>query len=265
MRIGITGAQGLIGRLLLRHLSSLGQSVHVSAYSGNILDAASVERWSWNFQPSIVFHLAAKVPSRIADSEKDGVQTVNGKGPALFASAMTKASSTPDVRFIYVSTSHVYASSTKPISEDGLVDPLNFYGATKLEGEQRLQRLESEGDIRLVVMRLFSVYSEDQGPEYLYGSLRQRVKESNVPQSISLPGWNNVRDFIHAAEAARIIRDLGLGSFEGVVNVGSGHGSSVKDFAEEQFKVQLLLSDLDKNVSPTNLVADVSLMHRLLG
>ena len=264
LRVGITGSRGLIGQALLEYLIGLDRPPVISAFPGDVLDRDSVKLWAEDFGPSIVFHLAAKVPSRVDEASKDLVREVNELGPAFFASAVAKSQPASTVRFIYVSTSHVYASSPQPISESGLVSPLNFYGQTKLDGEQRLQTLEARGDIKLAIMRLFSIYSEKQGPEYLFGSLRRRLQVSQTSHGTSLPGWNNIRDFIHADHAARIIGDLGLGNFEGTVNVGSGRGISVKDFAEEQFGKRFTTSSRDKDQSPTALVADVSLMNELL-
>jgi len=264
LRIGITGSAGLIGRSLLRHLESTKGPHEISKFSGNILDLPSAEAWSKDFSPTTVFHLAAKVPSRVEESAKAGVLEVNGHAPALFASAIAGVLPPMQVKFVFVSTSHVYSHSPRPISETDQVSPLNFYGQTKFEGEERLRLLERQGVIRLAVMRLFSVYSEEQSSEYLYGSLLRKIQMGQPEQSILLPGWNNIRDFIHADEAGRKIGELGLTNFEGLVNVGSGRGLSVKDFAEAQFRVKLLPSNGDKEATPTMIVANVALMNQIL-
>ena len=63
-----------------------------------------------------------------------------------------------DARLIHISTDYVFpGNSPSPLKEEDATGPLNVYGASKLEGEQKALQAYDEGTI---VIRTSWVYSE---------------------------------------------------------------------------------------------------------
>jgi len=264
--IGVTGARGVIGRHLPHLIRSAMPGCQVSSYDGDIRDFDSARAWAKDVSPDLVFHLAAVVPTIVAAGNKELARSVNELGPSGFARAVIEGVGSRPLRFAHTSTGHVYSSSARPIGEEGSTDPQNFYAQTKLGGEALLQELASENaNFDLLISRLFSVYSEHQAPNFLFPSLREKIRRTPRAQKIELPGWNNTRDFLHARQAAELLLLLGMTEKAGVVNIGSGTARTVKAFAEYVFEVDLEVPEEHADPHPTSLVADIGLLRAILG
>jgi len=264
--IGVTGARGVIGRHLPYLIRRVMPSCQVTSYDGDIRDFDSARAWAKETRPNLVFHLAAVVPTSVAAGDRERARSVNALGPSGFARAVIAGVGGRPIRFIYTSTSHVYGSSARPIAEQGRIDPQNFYAQTKLEGEAQLEELADENALfDLLILRLFSVYSEHQAPNFLFPSLREKIRRTPEAQRIDLPGWNNTRDFLHAQQAADLLLQLGMTATGGVVNVGSGTPRTIKAFAEYVFEVGLEVPEEHADPHPTSLVADIALLRAILG
>lgn len=264
--IGVTGAGGVIGRHLPLLIRRVMPGCQVSCYFGDIRDCDSAQAWAKEARPNLVFHLAAVVPTSVAAGDKERALSVNELGPSDFARAVISGVGGRPLRFVYTSTSHVYGSSERPIGEQGTIDPQNFYAQTKLGGEARLEEIASENaNFDLLILRLFSIYSEHQAPNFLFPSLREKIRRTPGPQTIELRGWNNTRDFLHAQQAADLLLQLGMTATGGVVNVGSGTARTIKEFAEYVFEVGLEVPEEYTDLHPTSLVADIGLLRAILG
>ena len=264
--IGVSGARGVIGRHLPPLIRRVMPGCQVTSYDGDIRDFDSARAWAKEVKPNLVFHLAAVVPTSVAAGDKERARGVNELGPAGFARAVMAGAGGRPLRFAYTSTSHVYSSSAKPIAEQGRIDPQNFYAETKLGGEAQLKELGGENSLfDLLILRLFSVYSEHQAPNFLFPSLREKIRRTPEAQGINLLGWNNIRDFLHAQQAADLVLQLGMTATCGVVNVGSGTPRTIKAFAEYIFEVGLEIPEENADPHPTSLVADIGLLRAILG
>ena len=263
--VGITGARGVIGSYLVDFLEREA-GWRVEAYGGNILDERSVSSWAKRVRPDVIFHLAAVVSVAEASSDKVRSREVNECGPSIFLRTVIEAVGNRPLRFLYASTCHVYASKQEPIRESDAVSPLNHYATTKLAGEVSLRdEAKPNSNVELVIARIFGVYSSRQREGFLYPALVSKISGSQSPLALSLEGWNNVRDFLHASQIAQLLIEVGGAQVVGVFNVGSGQGRNVKDFAELLFDVELIVSDSDASTQPTALVADVTKLRRVVG
>jgi len=264
-RVGLTGARGVLGRWLLKYLLD-DSSLIVSSYEGDILDESAIGEWADNFQPETVFNLAAVVPIAVVDRNRSKSREVNAEGPVALLKGILRASGDRAIRFVQVSTCHIYGSDSGPISETAVPSPQNFYAQTKLEGETALRRAaEAHQNVDLVIARVFGVYSKSQHSSFLFPSLIRKVQPGLSRQKIDLPGSNNVRDFLHASQVAELLMELGRSKASGVFNVGSGKGATVKEFAESKFGVRLELLPENIGPAPTCLVADVTRLQEAIG
>ena len=264
-RVGLTGARGVLGRRLYEELRR-DDGLEVDSYDGDILAKTAIEEWANTFQPETVFNLAAVVPIAVVEQNRSRSRRVNAEGPSILLEGVLNASEDRPIRFVQVSTCHIYGSNSGPISETSPVSPQNFYGQTKLEGEIGLQHVtEANQRVDLVIARVFGVYSKHQHSSFLFPSLLRKIRPELPRQKIDLPGSNNVRDFLHANQVAELLVELGRSEESGFVNVGSGQGLTVKRFAESKFGVQLDLYPGNTEPVPTSLVADVTRLKRAIG
>ena len=78
---------------------------------------------------------------------------VNGEAPGILAAACTAF----NTRFIHISTDYVFDGlATKPYLESDATSPVNYYGATKLRGEERVLAHHPNA----IILRTSWVYSE---------------------------------------------------------------------------------------------------------
>lgn len=118
----------------------------------NIVDGANLEAVFDQYRPSVCINAAAYTAVDKAETERDLAMQVNANAVGFLAAQCRKY----NARFIHVSTDYVFdGTANRPYTEDYLVNPVNYYGVTKLMGEQRA--LESNSDS--IIIRTSWVYS----------------------------------------------------------------------------------------------------------
>ena len=217
--IGLTGGRGVLGRRLLATLEARG--IAVTSFGGDIREAEAVKRWVADC--STVVHAAAIVPTGRVGADPAAAITVNVAGTATIAAA----AATTGARLIYVSTSHVYRSSARPLTEEAPIDPVSLYGLSKWQGEQWCARLASE----VLVARLFSYFDARQGPSYLGPALHDRIACAAPGAELPLFGYDSVRDIADARWLSERLADLIALGTSGIVNVGTGQPHSIAAIA----------------------------------
>jgi dTDP-4-dehydrorhamnose reductase len=133
-RIAVTGSNGQLGKEFARIAS-----VHprfkftfLSKEEFPLEDNKKIETWLIRHQMDIFIHCAAYTAVDKAESEKEKAFKLNSEAPGLIATLLSKKKT----RLIYISTDYVFdGTSTVPLKEDNATNPVNIYGASKLEGE----------------------------------------------------------------------------------------------------------------------------------
>lgn len=157
MKIFVTGVGGQLGHdvvieLVKRGHEGIGSDL-ASAYSGiqdlsavcgipyiqlDITDREAVRKTIEEIKPDAIIHCAAWTAVDAAEDEenKKKVEKINHLGTQYIADA----AKTADAKMLYLSTDYVFnGKGTHPWQPDEKdYAPLNFYGKTKLEGEQAL-------------------------------------------------------------------------------------------------------------------------------
>lgn len=144
------------------------------------------------------------------------------------------ASETGCKRFIYVSTSHVFANQNTPLTVESPVGPRSVYGKSKLEAEEALKKASLASDTELVIARVFSILPRVLRPGYLLTNLHARAKSKDFSP---IPGLHNIRDFIKTTEVGKQLVALTKEPLNNrqVVLICTGKGRSVREIALEVF------------------------------
>ena len=145
------------------------------------------------------------------------------------------ATATGCKRFIYVSTSHIFAAQKTPLTVSSPAGPRSVYAKTKYEAEESLIKNSTGSSTELVIARVFSILPKMLRPGYLLTSLHQRAKMKDFSP---IPGLSNVRDFISTAEIGRQLVEL---TYEPVkhqqlVLICTGQGRTIREIAEQVFR-----------------------------
>lgn len=148
LRLVITGAGGLLGSALLtktkeeevysfynQHMPTLGIPVRAS-----LEDASQLARTLQKIKPEAIVHAAALTDVDRCEKERDLANAVNYEATKVIA----RYAKDQRAFLIYVSTDYVFDGMKGMYHEQDKPAPVNFYGHTKLRGEQAIEELLSE-------------------------------------------------------------------------------------------------------------------------
>jgi UDP-glucose 4-epimerase len=278
MSMWVTGANGFIGRHLVRELAGGGHVVHgvghgaldpadaralglQNSINGEV-DAANLNALAAaHGLPSHVFHLAggSSVGLSIERPFEDFSRTVASTARLL----EWLRSFAPGSRLVVVSSAAVYgADHAGPIPESAAPAPMSPYGHHKLMMEQLCQSYVQSFGIRCMVVRLFSVYGPNLRKQLLW-DICSRLR--NEQRTLNLGGTGaEIRDWTDVRDVVRLLARVAEGPWQddfGVINGGSGRGVSVAGVAEGLIghwggNTVVRFSGVARPGDPTSLLAD---------
>lgn len=230
----IVGANGYVGRNLLRHLTeSKFDVLSVSSSSPGGIDPAT-GLLPYDFvvphDVDVVYFLSQSPHYRDLPARVDHVLSVNVLAAVRAARAATDAGVK---KFIYTSTGNVYAPSFSPLGE---TDPLrrdNWYSLSKIHAEEALALFN--GEMAVTITRLFGVY----GPGQKNRLIPNLVESISIGKAIRLEGRPGhpaddsgmQLSLCYIEDLVTILRELGQRPSPSVVNVASGAVASVRGIA----------------------------------
>ena len=132
MKVLLTGRNGQVGWELERLLED------VVATDRGTLDLAgeNIRNVVSTVKPDVIINAAAYTAVDKAESEKDLAFRVNGVAPGTLAEEAKRLGAL----LVHYSTDYIFDGEKKtPYVEDDPPNPLNVYGASKLEGERRIR------------------------------------------------------------------------------------------------------------------------------
>jgi dTDP-4-dehydrorhamnose reductase len=148
----LLGGTGQVGHHLRRTLAPLG-TVHapgretVDLADPDALRAAVRER-----APDLIVNAAAHTDVDRAEDAPDRAAVINAEAPGVLAEAAQEVGAW----LVHYSTDYVFdGTQRRPYTEADTPNPINVYGRTKRDGEQRIQEVGG----RSVVLRTSWVYS----------------------------------------------------------------------------------------------------------
>lgn len=260
MRIGLTGARGILGRIAVKQLIARGHTV--STYDGDICDLPALQSWARDINADAILHFAAVVPTQVVQADPARAFRVNVGGTANLVSALAGCASKPWL--FYASSSHVYRPQPEPLLEDSPVSPINAYGLSKRMGEQVVETSSGPAGLPWCVGRIFSFYHPEQAGSFLYPMLRRRFATEDLSQPFPLHGLDDVRDLSLADDLVASIVKLAERRATGIINVGSGRGTRIADFVQSLAPRPLQIIPASTG-APTSLVADTARLVQILG
>jgi dTDP-4-dehydrorhamnose reductase len=218
MRILITGANGQLGRelqpVLHDHQLTL---LDVPRFD---LTKQGVEETIAAAKPHVVVHAAAYTDVDGAEREPERAMTVNAGGTERVA----KGAATVGARLLYLSTDYVFdGRQGVPYRETDQPNPLNVYGRSKYEGEQRaLAQCPNALVIRTA---------------WLYGTHGKNFVKTIMQQALEQPELRVVSDQrgspTHAGDLALAIKQVLGTNVRGIVHATGAGDCTWYEFARE--------------------------------
>lgn len=284
MQVWITGARGFIGRNLARYLVRCGRrvaGVGHGAWSARDAAAWGVSTWihgevdranldlllSSTGQPAQIFHLAggSSVGPSFANPHEDFVRTVDTT-TRLLDWVRVRA---PECVVVAASSAAVYGAGHRgPIPESTPVTPFSPYGYHKAMMEMLCRCYGSSFELRVAVLRLFSVYGSGLRKQLLWDLCTKLDTTAGI---VTLDGTGEeTRDWLHIDDAVRLL-DLIAGTAAPscpIVNGGTGRATSIREIATGVARSwqpgrQVTFSGGTRAGDPQDLIAATELAGRL--
>ena len=257
MKILVTGGAGYIGSVLVNKLIEQGHEVNViddlsngfrenidkraKFTEGSILDKGNLDQALEGVE--VVYHLAAKIRVEEGQAKPELYKKVNIEGSLdLIKACVDKKIN----KFIFASTAAVYGDPEEfPVNENSKTNPVNVYGATKLEIDRHLEANAKNMGISTICFRFFNIGGalktkegswlkiKHEGATHLIPSILH--SSSNKPLLIFGNDWPTkdgtpTRDFVHVVDLAdALVKALNSLDKAGnqVINLGTATGSTV--------------------------------------
>jgi dTDP-4-dehydrorhamnose reductase len=132
----ILGANGQVGTELQRSFAGVGNVVALDRSRADLSNPESLRDVIRELRPAVILNAAAYTAVDRAETERELATTINATAPGVLAEEAARL----DALLVHYSTDYVFnGSKASPWLESDATAPLNFYGASKLDGEQKIQ------------------------------------------------------------------------------------------------------------------------------
>lgn len=148
-------------------------------------------------------------------------------------------------KLIFSSSAAVYEAKlgVKLVDEASPLKPVSFYGQTKVDAENIILELSRKEHISAIIFRYFNVAGaatselQDKSTQNLIPITINKLKSGLSPEifgdDYDTPDGTAVRDYVDVRDIARAhlkaIDYLSQNSDSHILNIGTGHGASVKE------------------------------------
>ena len=196
MKVLLLGKNGQVGWELQRSLATLGDVValdrHVdNGLCGDLADLQGLRTTIQRVAPDIIVNAAAYTAVDKAESDKDLALQINTTAVQVIAEEAKKLG----CWFVHFSTDYVFdGTGTTAWQEDDAVSPINYYGMTKLMGEQAI----IQSGCNYLIFRTC----------WVYGARGSNFAKTMLRLATDRPELNVIADQIGAPTGADLIADV---------------------------------------------------------
>lgn len=171
MRVLLTGKNGQLGQAICAAPSADWELLACDRQMLDITDAKSVQTLVREWQPALIINTAAFTQVDGAQTERDATWQANVLGPAHLATAARDHGA----QLLHFSTDYVFSGGAgQTFCETDSPAPINYYGYSKWQGEQRVLQILPQAKI-IRTAWLFSPYGRNFVRTMLHLALRQPV------------------------------------------------------------------------------------------
>lgn len=224
MKILVTGATGQVGSEIIKALQNYDMEVFLGNRFNMPLEKPFVcKKYVEEIAPHIIIHAGAYTKVDKSEEEQELAHIINAKS----TEAIAKASAKINAKLIYLSTDYVFdGSGNTPYEVDDLKAPLNVYGATKLLGEEAVEKLSK----KFFIVRISWVFGKN-GTNFVNTILNLGKSTDQiyvVKDQIGSPTY--------AKDLAQLLLDMAETTKYGIYHATNEGFCSWYDFAKMIFK-----------------------------
>lgn len=268
MKILVTGCTGYIGSSLVDYLVKKGHKIYCISKSNICPFRENVEHLKYDFLEKFpnykdlpanldcIIHLAATMDKSLKNFDMFLVNTVSVLNLLEYGKIIGIK------KFIFTSSGAIHGYSKKPLRENSIANPINFYGLTKYQSELLINYYSQQ--FSTIILRLFFPYGKGQ-TKGIIPLLTNRIRKR---EKIII--YNNNNPMINPIYIKVVVKSIYkslLLEGRNVINICGNEVISIKDLSMLIGKYlgmePLFKYEIDKKI--INLIGDNSRMRNILG
>jgi len=163
MKILYTGANGLLGQKISAATPQYSNHAFLATARGknrtknlgtasyasmDITDRQGIENVLSEFRPDVIIHGAAMTHVDECEQHKELAYNLNVVGTQNIVDAAKELG----VHVVHISTDFIFDGQDGPYNEEGIPNPVSYYGETKLQAEHIVQTVDSWSILRTVLV-----------------------------------------------------------------------------------------------------------------
>lgn len=234
MKYFITGGAGQLGYDLIKELKKRKQDDYFAPTIEelDITDLEALRKVVKDYNPDVIYHLAAYTAVDKAEENKDLCYQINVVGTENIVSVAKEVKA----KVVYISTDYIFQGNKDGIYEVlDEANPINYYGYTKFLGEEEVKKLKD-----FLIVRISWVFGLN-GNNFIKTMLRlasENKEISVVSDQIGSPTYTK--------DLARLLVDMVIENKSGIFHATNEGYCSWYEFADYIFKI----NNLDVNLKP---------------
>jgi dTDP-4-dehydrorhamnose reductase len=136
LKILVTGSDGQLGRCLQDKLDAKNNDIlYTTRKNLDISDFVSLEEYIKNFKPDFIINAAAYTAVDLAEDDKNQANLINN----ISVKNIANIAKNHNIFLVHVSTDYVFdGEKNSPYLESDECCPINYYGLSKLNGENAI-------------------------------------------------------------------------------------------------------------------------------
>jgi dTDP-4-dehydrorhamnose reductase len=228
-KVLITGAKGMLGHALVKVLDSEYELIPVSHPQLDIANSTQVLKILEKEKPAVLINSAAYTKVDHCETNIMVAHRVNGQAVGEMASICQKMG----IFLVHFSTDYVFDGQKKtPYLEEDETNPLNVYGASKLEGEKKVAEYLN----RFLIIRTSWLYGL-HGPNFVDKILQlaDEVRSGSRKElQVVDDQWGSPT---HTIDLACAVKFLLTKKINGVLHVTNWGSCNWYEFAKEILRI----------------------------
>ena len=226
-RVGVIGGSGFVGKSFLEMYKNTLEIIDISRKSGAVTEYSCEQLEKALSGCDCVVILAGK---KVNPNEMQTL-AIYYDNISVVENALTACKKLGISNIVFASSRCVYSNNQSvPISENGEIQPINYYGISKATAEQLCTCYNEKFGMKIKILRLAQIIGKDKNGYVIDKFIGNAISGQPL---IVYGKAKGRRDYIYIKDVCKAIY-LSLMNYSkyGIYNIGSGKGISSKELAE---------------------------------
>lgn len=260
-KVVLTGSTGLIGKEAIEPLKRAGFEVYcLTSKNCNLFDYGAVSKFFEQIKPQYLLHFAWITGGDYLTNP------INNDYVYASMNMLKEFKKNGGKRVVMAGTCFEYDFKDEPLKEDDKLNPKTLYAQCKVKLSELATDFCEKNNISFGWGRIFYVYGNNEKEGRLTQSIISKLKKNEI---MIVNYGQLIRDYIYSRDVAIAFVKFLVSKENGVMNICTGVGVSLGDFAKslaKKYGKEKLIKVLNKkSMQPLRIVGDNKKLVNLLG